>query len=73
MKVKFANAEVEIWKLRKGTPLMLSGSGDIVHLKSIDANIGKNGLKVYGIVTSHYDGYDKEFSSEYYTWLEPHD
>jgi hypothetical protein len=73
MKVKFANAEVDVWKLRKGTTLMLSGSGDIVHLKSIDANIGKNGLKVYGIMSSHYDGEDRELSSEYYIWLEPHD
>lgn len=72
MLVKFKNAEVPVWKLRKGTVLQLSGSGDFVHLESLTVRNRANDRKEFHISCQHYDNGRMEFSSEYFEWLESH-
>lgn len=72
MKIQFSNAEVDVWKLRKGIPLVLSGSGDIVALKCIVGNILDRDNEDVVIVTEHFDGVDRSFAPSYYVWLDPH-
>jgi hypothetical protein len=66
MKVKFANAEVDIWKLRKG--VVLEFASEIVHLSGV-----VNHDKGIAIMLSYWDHAEKMCEPSYVTWLEPHD
>jgi hypothetical protein len=65
MKVKFANTEVEIWKLRAGT--VLRWHGEYVHLKGFwffDDHVD--------VKANSYNGKTHCYESTSLEWLEPH-
>lgn len=66
MKVKFANTEVDVWKLRKGS--VVSFHEEFLHIVS---------FKIYNpaltiLKTSKHDGNFVEANTDFFTWLEPH-
>jgi hypothetical protein len=72
MKVKFANAEVDVWKLRIGTVVAL-GSGLWITYGTISALRTffepYSGLKI----TVKEGEVEEEYLSTEILWLEPHD
>lgn len=70
MKVKFANAEVEVWKLRQGA-VMGCGS-QYVHLESIQVYSHYQYGKDVMIGVRFADGTRDEYKSQVLEWLEPH-
>lgn len=66
MKVKFANVEVDVWKLRKGT--VLRWGGEYVHLEGFC--FFENHVDVKA---SSYNGKAYSYESRSLEWLEPHD
>jgi hypothetical protein len=69
MKVKFANAEVDVWKLRKG--VVLGCGSNYVHLEGIQVySDTKYGDDVV-IAISFADGMQDQYNSQGLEWLEP--
>jgi hypothetical protein len=66
MKMKFSNAEVEVWKLRKG--VVLGCGSEYVHLVSFSAYEEKSTISVI-----YSDGGAMRYNSTLLEWLEPHD
>lgn len=65
MKVKFANAEVEVWKLRKG--VVLGCGSQYVHLESFIVYDSDCSVWV-----KFYSGDSGPYDSTCLDWLEPH-
>lgn len=65
MKVRFANTDVEVWKLRRGTALMQNSN--LVHLISVDINLDETLVQVQ--FHNNYYGMYRPYQLE---WLEPH-
>lgn len=64
MKVRFENVEIDIWKLKRGTVLLIDN--EYVYLEK---------FKNYGnIFVINSDGYASTYKRESvdYTWIEPH-
>ena len=66
MKVEFANAEVDVWKLRKG--VVLGCGSEYVHLVNFSAYEEKTVIRV-----EFSDGVTDKYNSSLLEWLEPHD
>jgi hypothetical protein len=66
MKVKFANAEVDVWKLRKG--IVLAQRDNFVHLESFD--VKPNGTLIQ---VNFHNGCFGIYHPCQLEWLEPHD
>jgi hypothetical protein len=72
MKVKFANAEVDVWKVREGTVVALGGGlwmyyGTVAGLRTFWEPY--DGIKI--LVKCGVD--IEEYLPNKITWLEPHD
>jgi hypothetical protein len=71
MKINFANAEVDVWKLRKGVVLAYEHGGvNYAHLSSF---YQVHGADNFFIIEIDEWGNTSEFKSDALIWLEPHD
>lgn len=70
MKVKFANAEVDVWKLKKG--VVLGCGSQYAHLEGIQVYNHYNYAKTVQICVSFADRTRDEYDSRVLEWLEPH-
>jgi hypothetical protein len=70
MKVKFSNAEVDVWKLRKGT--VVKYDYHFYHIKDIVLVDVRHDEFVATLYITCAEIQERVYSSDV-TWLEPHD